>query len=394
MQIVGIDLYRSIRNDGRLWEVWNERINYFQSLSKNKEILKAEKTAIKATKKVVNVLLKIIESNHERDDKRHGFFFSPGVKYDYPEETELTLKEKLKVYLKDKNYFSVKDQGKFIVSPSGRVWYLRDSPKDVGSFHNCNRVLNQHNSIYKFVQEFVETKIYDEVVRGQRNKEEELSEAFQELAEAIEPIEVKLLTDARSLRTGEFERIQLTAAAFDHSVLGRITKGFESLDKNEKEIEKIKNASIVVCEELAYGLLMKLQNIIPVSHLKKTTTSHLLPENSYVPYGDFKFCHAPLSLKINKSDYHVIESPKSQSEKDVNRALRAIALFVSTPEARAAGLPVTQKFADNQAVGRKLRVTTSSATTQLSVARKFLKKIGSQCSISKNDTGFITMITP
>lgn len=393
VQTVGIDLYRSIRSDDRLWQVWNERITYFQSLAKNKEVLKAEQVAIKATKKVVTILLKIIDSHPERDKQGRGFYFTPNVQYDYPEETEPTLEEKLKVHLDSENYFSVKDQGKFMVSPSGHVWYLRDSPTDVGSFHNCNRVLNQHRSVYKYVQEFVETKIYDEVVRGNRNKKEELAEAFQELAEAIEPIELKLLTDARALHTGEFERVLLTAAAFDHSVLGRVTKGFEALDKNPHQIEKIKKSGIDVCEELAYGLLKNEQGIIPLIP-KKNISTHSQPELSWVRFGDFDFCHQPLTIKIGKETYDEKSSPENEGQKNDNKALRVIALFIPTSEEQTKNFdnPVKKSFTDIAMIAKKLKMKTRSASVQVSNARSFLKRIGSKCEISTEKP--IKIVTP
>jgi len=253
LQIVGIDLYRSIRNDDRLWQEWLRRTNYFQSLAGDDNFLEGEKNAREATKKVAGILIKIIKSHPEGEDPKYGDMFFAEIKVDFPVEVDYPLPEKIEPYLKDENYFSIKDQGQFLVAP----------PYDVGIYHNCNKVMTQHQDVYHFVQRFVDTKLYDEIVRGKEEKENELAAAFQELAQAIEPLELFLLTDAKALHTRSFERVQLAAATFDDTVMGRHTKGFQSLEKDEKRIEEIRKAGIDVCDELAYALLLKIQGIEP-----------------------------------------------------------------------------------------------------------------------------------
>lgn len=273
VQVVGIDLFRSIRNDDRLWQEWERRTKYLEHIATDQNFLKAEETAKSLSKNVVAVLIKIIKSHPDGENPKYGDMFFAEIKEDFPIEVDHPLPEKLAPYLKDENYFSINDQGQFMVAPSGRVWSLFAPPYDVGLYHNCNKILTQHQEIYRFVQRFVDTKLYDDIVRGKEEKENELAEAFQELAQAIEPLEMFLITEARALHSKSFETVQLAAASYDHSIMGRTTKGFQSVQMDEKRIEDIRKAGIDVCGELTYTLLLKMQGAEPPKILQKKAES-------------------------------------------------------------------------------------------------------------------------
>jgi hypothetical protein len=256
--IAGIDLYHLA--DPRVKRAWDRRIGYYKSLSEDSKFLALENAAKATAQKLASLALTLAKKLSAEWDKKFSDWFYPPRRYN-PWEDEDTLKAKLEYYLDEKNHYSIRQLGDGLD--------LCGYPMDNGIYYNCNKILEQHLQLYKHCQRFGDASRK----LGTKKEKEKYVKWFQELSGYIDELELYLVQEPRKLHLGSFEEVQLAAAAFDHTVLGHITKGFQSARGNyeEKKTEDIRKAAIDVCEELALEVaLYPLQHVEGSSEKQKT----------------------------------------------------------------------------------------------------------------------------
>lgn len=103
----------------------------------------------------------------------------------------------------------------------------------------------------------------------------------------------------------------------------------------------------------------------------------------WISVGDFKFCHEPLMLKIRDEMFRYENDGmkiKTEGEKNRRKALKTLAIFVPLAKQGTGNVSYT----DLKGVVRALKVgEQTTARTQLSIARNFLKQIGSGYTITR-----------
>ncbi len=247
--IAGVDLYHL--SDSRVKRAWDRRLGYYKSLSQDPKFLALEDAAKDTAQKLASLALTLAKKLSPEWDKKFSDWFYPPRRYN-PWEDDDTLKTKLEHCLVAENQYSIRqlEDG----------YDLCGYPMDNGIYNNCNKILEQHLQLYHHCQRFADASRK----LGTKKQREEYVKLFQELSGFIDEFELYLVQEPRKLHLGNFEEVQLAAAAFDHTVLGHITKGFQSArgDNEDKKTEDIRSAAIDVCEELALEVaLYPLQSV-------------------------------------------------------------------------------------------------------------------------------------
>ncbi|TSC57254.1 MAG: hypothetical protein Greene041662_1013 [Candidatus Peregrinibacteria bacterium Greene0416_62] len=248
-RIAGVDLYHL--SDSRVKNAWERRIGYYKKLSQDATFLGIEDTAKDTAKNLASLALTLSKKLSPQWDKNFSDWLYPPRRYD-PWEDEATLAEKLIFYLDEENYYSIRQLND---GPD-----LCGYPMDNGMYHNCNKILEQHLQLYKHCQRFGDASRK----LGTKKQQEKYVELFQKLSGLLDELEFHLVHEPRKLHLGYFEKVQLAGSAFDHTILGGFTKGFESAHGNyeDEKTEDIRKAAIDVCEELALEVaLYPLQSV-------------------------------------------------------------------------------------------------------------------------------------
>ncbi len=235
-RIAGVDLYHI--PDARVRRAWERRMGYYEALSRDPTFLTMEDAARDAAMSLASVAQTIALRLSAKDAKRISDWFWP-PRRDITWEDGSTLDEKLQSYLEKKNYYSIREVGDVM---------LGAHPYDEGIYYNCNNILAQHQKLYEHCQRFGRASRQI----GTEPEQAAYLKSFQALSGYIDELELRLIQEPRKMHLGNFEEVQLAASAFDHTVLGHITKGFQSSqgDNEDLKTEEIRKAAIDVCEEI------------------------------------------------------------------------------------------------------------------------------------------------
>lgn len=117
-------------------------------------------------------------------------------------------------------------------------------------------------------------------------------------------------------------------------------------------------------------------------------TADVTSEEEWVKCADFQIRHKPLSLLIHGQSYDESNSGPKVNEEDKKRrkALRVLAAF-----APAAGRGYSAGFLKVGDLARKLNVSETTAKSHQSIARDFLRSVGSEWTISDGRNGDLRM---
>lgn len=244
-KIAGVDLYPIA--DPRIKRAWARRVAYYKTLSEDASFLTLEDSAGDTAQRLAKIALSISKKLSPEWARKFSDLFYPPRRYSGWEDED-TLNDKLQYCIDPKNYFSIRQ-----LAENDLAGY----PMDNGIYYNCNKIFEQHQLLYQHCQRF------GNAARQLANEKEykQYIEIFHELIGLKDEIELRLIQEPRKLHLGSFERVQLVAAEFDHTVLGHTTKEFQSArtDNEEAKIERIRKAAIDVCEELTLEIAMQPQ---------------------------------------------------------------------------------------------------------------------------------------
>jgi len=140
-RIAGVDLYHLL--EPRIKKAWQRRLDYYENLSKDAAFFILEDSARDTAQELATVALSISKKLSPEWAAKFSDWLFPIS--DFAWEDEDTLEQKLQHCLNLKNYYSIRQVGEN---------NLASYPMNEGIYHNCNRILHQHQELYKHCQNF------------------------------------------------------------------------------------------------------------------------------------------------------------------------------------------------------------------------------------------------
>lgn len=367
LRSVGIDLYQYVKSIPFLNEIWVSRAGYMYGLLEDVDYMRAENEAENALEIIAKIGLQYcdaVKQGRSEFPKRYSNPFS------MLKAKNLTLPELFTCAQDRESHYTITQinmmRRNTLFGGIGRHESLR------------NNIVEQYERMFH-----LGTELIDAMKKYIPSSVDEFIASLGELKLATSALATKLLDATAKLHVECFEIANRIAQAYeadissvDHTQNSGIPRRvYRAGEDVEHGFNKVRLAGIEACDTLIW----EISNRTVVSASPKS-----IEESGckWFQYADFEVSLEPLALRAkNGKVYEAKLEGKctTENDKELRKALRVIAAFAPKVDHR-----FPQKFKNLACMAKVMNIRKPrSLSPQLTVARKFLEKIGSTFTISR-----------